>query len=134
MNSDNNSVRERRQYKRVRMGTLFTYQVEKPLSLRKAIGSDKEVNALMLDLGEGGIGFLTEYSMSADAILFIKFILIYYNGEGKEKVKSIEAIGKTKYDVLVDKNERRIGVSFTYINEEDRKIIAGFTKDCYFNL
>lgn len=127
-------MRDRRQYKRVKMGTLFSYQVERPLSLRKVMGNDKEGNALMLDLSQGGIGCLGEYYMPQDVILFIKFILIYSildeNGEGKEKVKSIEAIGKTRYDILVGKNEHRLGISFTYINEEDKKIIANFTENC----
>lgn len=135
MDNNSYSVGDRRKYKRLKIGTLFTYQVEKPLSLRKIIGHDKEVNALMLDLSAGGMGFLTEYSMPADAVLFMKFILIYSvindSGDGKEKVKSIEAIGTTRYNILVDRNEHRLGICFTYISEEDKKIIANLTKSHY---
>ncbi|MFH1856456.1 MAG: PilZ domain-containing protein [Candidatus Omnitrophota bacterium] len=122
---------ERRDCKRAKVGALFVYRIEKPLFLRKIVGCDEEINAVMIDLSENGMGFITEYAIPEGAILFFRFILLYSIMNEKEQVKAIEAVGRVQYELFVEESEYRVGIRFNYITDEDRESIAGFVKKYY---
>ena len=66
---------DRRKFKRLQVSFIVFYKVDSPLHVRMLIG-EREVNAIMLDLSESGMGILTNYKMPESTLLSIKFILV----------------------------------------------------------
>jgi c-di-GMP-binding flagellar brake protein YcgR len=119
---------DRRKSKRLRVTFTLTYQVNQPLSLRMTIGWDIEVVALMLDLSEEGMAISTNYDIPISTAILIKFTLINLEAEGEERIKSMKIRGEIRSNILLDKNERRLGIYFTRIDENDKSAIANFVK------
>lgn len=128
MNSDNKN--ERRRSKRLEANFTFVYQIDKPLSVRMKLGWDSHIDALMVDLSEHGMAILTDNNIPVDTVLSMKFTLI--NSELKEndenRVRSMEIVGKVCSNILQEKEEYRLGISFTQIDPQDRLAIANFVK------
>lgn len=125
---DTNSGSERRKFKRLKATFILTYQVNQPLSLRISIGWDTEVVALMLDLSEEGMAVSTDYDISVATIILIKFTLINMQAQGDERIKSMKITGEVKSNILIGKNEHRLGIHFTQIAERDKNAITEFVK------
>ena len=66
---------EKRKSKRLKAEFIVTYKIDKPVEVHMWI-SDREVDALMLDLSESGMAILTNYDIPASTTLVIKFTLI----------------------------------------------------------
>lgn len=125
---DTNSGSERRQFKRLKATFILTYQINHPLSLRANIGWDTDVVALMLDLSEEGMAISTDYDIPVATIILMKFTLINLEAQGDERIKSIKITGEVKSNILVGKNEHRLGIHFTQIAEKDKFAITEFVK------
>lgn len=106
----------------------MTYQVNQPLSLRATIGWDDEVVAVMLNLSQEGMAISTNYDIPAGTIILIKFTLINLAASDEERIESMRMTGLVKSNVLIDKDEHRLGIQFTNINEKDKFAIANFVK------
>jgi c-di-GMP-binding flagellar brake protein YcgR len=119
---------ERRKSNRLKASFILTYQVNQPLSLRMTVGWDTDVVALMLDLSQEGMAISTDYDLPVATILLMKFTLINLEAEGDERVKAMKITGEVKSNILLDKNEHRLGIQFTQINENDKFAIANFVK------
>ncbi|MBN2120554.1 MAG: PilZ domain-containing protein [Candidatus Omnitrophica bacterium] len=118
---------ERRESERLEVHFILVYEVHKPLEVRMFIGK-REVDALMLDLSEGGMAILTNYDIPIETFLSIKFTLINPNEIDDKRVTLIEIMGQVRYNVLSDKDEYRLGICFTNIDEQSKKAIAGFIR------
>jgi len=118
---------DRRKFKRLQVSFIVFYKVDSPLHVRMLIG-EREVNAIMLDLSESGMGILTNYKMPESTLLSIKFILVNERTISKERVRSMEIKGQVRYSALAEKGAYRIGIHFTDISEDDRDAIAYFVK------
>ena len=116
---------ERRTHKRMNVNFTVIYRVNKPLEVRMMVG-DKEVNALMADLSEGGMCILTDYNIPTGTVLFIKFTLINLNAYGNERVKSMEITGEVRYNLPTPKHTHRLGIRFTEIDKKDQVAIIDF--------
>jgi c-di-GMP-binding flagellar brake protein YcgR len=95
---------ERRKFKRLRVNFTVIFQVDRPLVARMTLGWRKEVEALMLDLSEGGMAIVTNYNIPPETILSIKFTLINLTLSSARRIRIIE------------------------IDEEDRSAVVDFVK------
>lgn len=118
---------ERRQHKRLNVDFTVIYQVDKPLTVKISIGWNKVIEALMLDLSEGGMAILTEYNIPKSTVLLMKFTLINLAFIGEKRIKSMNITGEVCYNVS-EKKEHRLGIRFTEIKQDDKLAIADFVK------
>ena len=118
---------DRRKFKRLKINFIVYYQVNKPLEIRMKVGSN-EVNALMLDLSEGGMAIVTNYDIPISTTLQVKFTLIDKYSHSDTRSRSMDITGEICNNVLYKQKERRIGISFTDIDSGDREAIVSFVK------
>jgi len=116
---------DRRRAKRLKIHFIVIYHVHRPLKVRMLVGS-KEVDAVMLDLSQGGMAILTGYDIPISSILSMKFTLINMSAPKDKRVKTIEAMGQVRYNQAVKKSEYRLGILFTQMPKEDRESILSF--------
>jgi c-di-GMP-binding flagellar brake protein YcgR len=124
---------EKRQHKRLKVNFTVIYRVDKPLEVRMMVG-DKEVNALMVDLSEGGMCLLTDYNIPTGTVLLIKFTLINLNAYGDGRVKSMQITGEVRYNVINPDHTHRLGIYFMEIDKKDQSAIADFLNASGFSL
>jgi c-di-GMP-binding flagellar brake protein YcgR len=129
---DNYPDVERRQHKRIKVNFTVVYRVDKPLQFRMMIGN-RQVDALMLDLSEGGMSILTDCNLPIGAELSIKFTLIGAHPYDANRSITMEVTGEVRYNIIVRKNERRVGILFTKIGEKDKVTISNFVEKLFLN-
>lgn len=112
---------QNRQVPRIRVNFDVIYEVDRPLEVKMLVGG-KEVRASMLDLGEGGMAILTDFDIPRSAVLSIKFTLVL----GNEASRPMFITGEVCYDVLLSPRQRRLGIRFIHIKDQDREAIAQF--------
>ena len=122
------SGEDRRRSKRLDVAFILTYQINHPLSLRMITGAGIETIALMLNLSENGMAVSTNYNIPAATIIAMKFTLINLEAQGDERTNSMRITGEVKSNVVLGKNEYRLGIHFTQINDQDKVAIANFVK------
>lgn len=121
------SGQERRRHKRLNVHFMISYQVDKPLDVHISV-ENKEINAFMSDLSEGGTAIITEYDIPLDTPLSINFTLINMYYEKGDRIRSIRTRGKVRNNMVSQGNKHRLGIEFTAISEEDKRAIAEFVK------
>ncbi|MCX5701862.1 MAG: PilZ domain-containing protein [Candidatus Omnitrophica bacterium] len=119
---------ERRKFKRLRVNFTVVYQVDRPLVARMTLGWRKEVEALMLDLSEGGMAIVTNYNIPPETILSLKFTLINLTLSSEKRIRIMRMTAQVRYNIPTGKKEHRLGVCFLEIEEEDRLAIVDFVK------
>lgn len=124
MDSEYSGV-ERRQYKRVPVNFIVKYCIRKPMDAIMLIGN-MEINAVMVDLSEGGMAIVTDYGIPVGTELALKFTLVdIYTSDQEDNNKAVEALGRVSYCTLMGKSNR-IGISFTDITKQHVSIITDF--------
>ncbi len=119
---------ERRDFKRLKVDFSFFYQINKPWYVLVLI-SGEEVEAVALDLSEGGMAFSTNCDIRAGTGLSMKIMIYKQDKENNFKVyKTIKARGKVCSNVLEDTNKHRIGINFTEIDQEGKKELIDFAQ------
>jgi c-di-GMP-binding flagellar brake protein YcgR len=123
------SGQERRRFKRVEVNFTVLYRVNFPLEVRMRIG-DREINALALDISEGGMAVLISEDIPLSSIATVKFIMLNENTISTEnRTKSIVVQGEVRYHFWMEKEkEYRLGIKFTGLSEDDRNFITNFVK------
>lgn len=122
------SGEDRRRFQRLDLNIIVIYRVDEPASVRVQIG-EKDVEATMLNLSEGGIGLITKYNIPVWTFLFIKFTLSRMDKNGLVRFFGPMAIkGEVRSNVLLERDEYRLGISFTQMDREDKITIADFVK------
>lgn len=116
---------ERRRHKRLEVNFTIIYRVDRPLEVRMMVG-DKGVEALMLDLSEGGMCILTDYNIPIWTVLDIKFSLINLYVSSNERAKPMQITGEVRYNILTPDRIYRLGICFTDIDEKDKTAIIDF--------
>jgi len=90
---------------------------------------NREINAIMLNLSEGGISLFTNYDIPISTLLSMKFILINEHAVlNEERVRPMQITGEVRYSIAGERDERRLGIYFTQISEVDRRAIVNFVK------
>jgi len=127
MNEQKSSV-EKRKYKRVNVSFTVVYEVNSPLSVRMKV-NNREVNAIALDLSEGGIAVLTSYDIPKSTQVKVKFIIFNEDAlSTKERSRWIEVKGEVRYGCSTKENAFRVGICFMDISASDRAFIAEFVR------
>jgi c-di-GMP-binding flagellar brake protein YcgR len=119
---------ERRKFKRIGASFVVFYKVDSPLTVRLMVG-EREIDAMALDLSEGGLAVLTNYNVPVSSIVSVKFILLDdYAIRAEMRSRSMEIQGEVRYCFLMKEKAFRIGLRFIDISPEDRNFISGFIK------
>jgi c-di-GMP-binding flagellar brake protein YcgR len=119
---------ERRSHTRVKASFIVTYKINEPLHVTITINK-REIPALMVDLSEGGMAIVTEYEIPASTTLLINFTLINIALKNdSERIRTMDLLGEVRYQIPLKRNERRLGIYFTKIEEEDKTAIKKFVE------
>lgn len=122
------SGNDRRRFQRLDLNIIILYRVDGPPAVRMQIG-DKEIEATMLNLSEGGIGLITNYNIPLWSLLSIKFTLSRMDKDGLVKFFGpMEIKGEVRSNVSLERNEYRLGISFMELSYQDKHTIADFVK------
>jgi len=123
------SGQERRRFKRAEVNFIVFYKVNSPLTVRMRFGNI-DINALALDISEGGMGVLTDYDLPALSIVTVRFIMLDDNAPSAEsRTRSIEVKGEVRYNFWIEEERAyRLGIQFIGLSDEDRNFIANFIK------
>ena len=117
---------DKREFKRQEVSFIVIYRVNTPLFVRMLV-KDKEVEALALDLSEGGMAILTSYELAVSSIVTLKFIIFRELVlDTKRLSESVEVTGEVRYSIFTKEKAYRIGIRFTDISHENRNLIAYF--------
>ncbi len=128
MGNNNITNKERREFKRLKVNITIVYRVNKPSHIRVLIG-EEEVEAVTLDLSQGGMSILTKYDIPVFAVLSIEFMIYNIDEFNKFRFyKSIKVIGEVRSNIPGENNDYRIGIVFTKIDPEDKLEIANFVR------
>lgn len=113
---------------RLSVNFIVTFKVDTPPEVRMSVGG-LDVDALMMDLSEGGMSITTDYEIPDKTLLNIYFTLINPNRAEDDRVTKMELLGEVRSSSLLDNHkQRRLGICFTQIKESDRRAIADFIK------
>ncbi len=118
---------DRRRHQRSNASFLVTCCVREPIEVVIAAGS-KESSALMKDIGEGGVAVVVPHDIPSGAVVHLAFTLIDANAHGDDRDRAISAVGCVVNTAPASKGERRLGVLFTYIDDEDRSAIRRYVQ------
>jgi c-di-GMP-binding flagellar brake protein YcgR len=121
------SGEERRHFKRARISLTVVYRTNEPLSVRM-LTADKEIQATMVDLSEGGMAVLTNYSLSQSTVLLMRFTLFKIDKENVSFYGPVSITGEVRYSTMIDIDLYRVGICFTKIEEQDKREIASFVQ------
>ena len=115
---------ERRRFKRVKVKLTVIFRMNAPMEARLRT-EDKEAEATMIDLCEGGLSILTDIDVPVTTLLRVKFTLTRVENECVNFYGSIELNGEVRYRIQAGKGYR-LGISFQNIDEKSRKHIKDF--------
>jgi c-di-GMP-binding flagellar brake protein YcgR len=117
---------DRRKYQRLNLNINVVYRVDSPMYVRITFGS-KEIEAVTLNLGEGGMAILTEQDIPLWTILAMKFRLIRMDKEGKvDYSEPVEMCGEVRSNNIFENQDHRLGISFVHKDTAIRNRIGDF--------
>lgn len=118
---------ERRKFKRLSVNFIVTFQVDRPPEVRMSVGG-YDVDALMMDLSEGGMAITTDYEIPNGTQLFINFTLINPYVCEDERVSKLELVGEVRNIAHVNQRQFRLGIFFINLNDKNKKAISDFIR------
>ncbi len=123
---DNPEKQNRRKSERMDAAFTLTYNLEKSHTLRISLGLIDNIETVMINLSDLGMAIMTNYDIPAGAQLYIKFDLINMHLSGDERWRFMEITGEVTSNLLLSGENRRIGIRFNKISEEDKAAIRNF--------
>ncbi len=120
---------ERRRFKRVKVNFTLIYRAGVPLSTRIAIDDNNSFDALMLDLSQEGMAFLTNSNILIETQVMLRFTLINLSADNDARVNNMDMTAEVVSNAEVSAGEYRLGIEFTQISNEDKNVIAEFVKN-----
>ena len=123
-----NARRDRREFKRIKSKCVIFCKVDSPAKAALTIKS-REFNGVMIDLGEGGIGFYTMDKIPTSILTSNKFVMIDEKKAARKiPLRLIETQGRTCYSINWGQDAFRTGLQFTKISATDRSFIRKLQK------
>ena len=122
------NANERRRHKRVPDFFMIAYRVRSPFTVRIRFG-EKECDAVAQDIGEGGLGLVTNYEIPIDTRVQLKFTI--YNplaDDESRRLRKFEPEGEVRFGTFVKGKDYRCGVQFLQISMADRLFISEYVK------
>lgn len=112
-------IGERRKVSRIKAEFLVICKVDEVKEVHLWMGN-REIGAVMVDLSPKGMSIITENDISVSSLIQIKFTLINEDAiSDEDRVRSMRITGKVRSNVLTEKGEYRLGISFAGISRED---------------
>lgn len=119
---------DRRRSKRIKVPSLIVfYRKDEPLEVRVRT-LEKESQASMIDISEGGVSILSEVNMVVGTNISIRFTLSKIEKESVGFFGRIEVAGEVRNSVLVEKDSYRVGIAFINLDEVSKREIANFVQ------
>ncbi|MBN1913415.1 MAG: PilZ domain-containing protein [Candidatus Omnitrophica bacterium] len=121
------SNEEKRKYKRVTASFPVAYVIDQFLS--KELKLNERVDAVAIDLSQGGMAILTTRYIPAGSVVEMKFVMPQgsYDEEAR-MTKPIKIIGEVVYSFLLEKKGYRLGIRFLGLKPEEESLIVSFVK------
>jgi c-di-GMP-binding flagellar brake protein YcgR len=119
---------EKRRFDRVGTNFIAVCRLRKAVSVTMA-ADEEDIDALMLDLSEGGLALSIDHKVPKSTCFLVKFILVHSNTYTRKDFSPIQIEGKVRSCVPTKDKRYRLGVSFTEITEADKKSIIKFIED-----
>jgi c-di-GMP-binding flagellar brake protein YcgR len=122
------SGQERRKFARIPVNFIVFYKINSPITVRMMVG-DIVVNAIALDISEGGMAIFTDYDIPLATIVTVRFIMVDDTAVRlDERSKSIEIRGEVRYNIPTEKRSFRLGIRFMETSADDHIFIAQFVE------
>jgi len=116
--------KERRRFKRVSLGGDLFYRVVR-VPGESAVTSEKEGTAHLINIGEGGLAFMSDAQIPCDTAFEVAF---HFLVDGRRDIK-IKAAGRARYCLLMGDYKRyQVGIEFTQLDDADRKFIVDYVR------
>lgn len=120
--------RDARRFQRLTLNTAIEFRRYRDYQ-RQIYYEDKKIEAMALDISEGGMGLLTKTFIPQRTFLEIWISLSGLNQEGQVVYYGpMRVLGKVIWIVPWDNQSFRLGITFLEMQDEDRKTIASFIK------
>jgi c-di-GMP-binding flagellar brake protein YcgR len=120
--------KERRRFPRLRVSITVVYQIDKP-SYVNILVPNEGIEAVALDLSEGGIAILADAYIPPTTPLNLEFMLYTSNNQNSFRLyRDLRVKGEVCDIVETENSKYRIGIGFTQISPEDRAEIINFVK------
>lgn len=118
---------EKRKFKRIAVNFIVFYKVNFPLRVRIKIGN-REVEALAVDISEGGMAVYTDREIPPVSVVNVKFIMMNdYAISPQDHTRSILVRGQVRYNILIEEKKTfRFGMQFMDLPVDDRLFISNF--------
>ena len=124
MTDQQGSSVEKRRFPRVALDVVLFFRVDKPPEVRLKIGRETRTGHAV-DISEVGVSFLVDAEIPKGTEIEISFSLMIQKG----KSERIAARGVVVYSFpRLPKKTYRIGVLFTDIDDNDRKLIIEYVR------
>lgn len=118
--------KDSRRFERLSLNTAVKFRRYSDYD-RRAFADDKEIEAVALDIGEGGIGLQSGIMVVVKTYLQMTISLSSLNKEGEVIFYGPLCVnGKVRWVVPWDDHTFRMGISFLDMSEEERKGIQDF--------
>ena len=123
-----NPGNDRRKYQRLALNLSVNYRVDSPWYVRLKVG-DKEIEAVALNVSEGGMALVTDYNIPVSSLLFITFSLFKTNKHGEVSYFTpVITDGKVRSNLLYDNESYRLGIAFVRKDSQAGTSINHFIK------
>lgn len=118
--------KDTRRFQRLALNTAIKFKRYRDYE-KRIYYEDKEIDAVALDISEGGIGIQSRCFIPAKTYLQIWISLSSLNREGQIVFYGpMRILGKVRWIIPCDDNTFRMGISFLEIQEEDRNTLKDF--------
>ena len=119
---------ERRKYTRKRGYCLLNYKITQPPEVIMVVGR-REVEAVMLDLSEGGLSLATRYDIAVGARVYVRWTLVNPYTSIDNRLRQIEVSAEVVNNAEMAEDEYRLGITFLDLLPGDRLAILDFIKN-----
>ncbi len=116
---------DRRRFKRLKVDFSLRYQIRRPLEVAMKVGGEK-IEAQMLDLSEEGMAIKTPFDTPLGTVLLMNFTLVYAYEAYENIMQDMEIEGSIVNRTELPGGTLRLGIHFSRIKAEDRKVIIDF--------
>jgi len=119
---------ERRRFQRLSVNLSVFYRVRTPLFVRLMV-DDQEIEAITIDICEGGMALLTDYNIPEQSVLAVKFILFRFDREGLVSFNDpVEVTADVCSNTFVRDDRYRLGICFRKMDQANKSHISDFVE------
>jgi len=118
---------ERRRFKRLSVDFSVRCKVERPMEVVMEVGGEK-IEAQMLNLSEEGMGIKVKMDIPEGTVLSMDFMLVYAYEKYENIMQDMQIEGSIVNRAELPDGVFRLGIHFSKIKPEDRKVIIDFVE------